>query len=83
MEMLNKFYSWILTHKIYTIVALALIVGISYFFLKKSKTRYYKLATKYHKKGEKFYNLGDSELAGEYYKSAEDCRKKAGEMDVV
>jgi uncharacterized protein HemY len=63
------------------IVFILLIVIIKSF--SKSPEKYYKKAAKLHKKGEKYYNLGDDELAEDYYQESELLRKKAEEMKGV
>lgn len=53
---------------------------VAYIVLKKTPKKYYKKARKAHKKGEKFYLIGDKELADAYYALAEDYRSKAQGM---
>ena len=66
----------------YVIIAIIIII-ILYRLFKKNPEKYYRKATRAHKKGEKFYNLGDDELAEDYYSEAEHYRKKAEEMKVI
>lgn len=66
----------------YVVLGLILLT-IIYRAIKKSPEKYYKKAVKAHKKGEKFYNLGDDELAEDYYQEAEYYRTKAEEMRVI
>ncbi len=63
----------------FVVVFIALLVAI-YGFFKKSPEKYYRKAKSCHKKGEKYYILGDSELAKDYYKEAESYRQKAEEL---
>ncbi len=65
----------------YIIIGIIILIMI-YQAVKKSPEKYYRKATKAHKKGEKFYNLGDEELAEDYYDEAEHFRKKAEEIKV-
>ena len=66
---------------VYIIIGLIILV-IVYRAVKKSPEKYYKKAARSHKKGEKFYNLGDDELADDYYGEADYYRKSAEEMRV-
>lgn len=66
----------------YAIIAIIIII-ILYRALKKSPEKYYRKAARAHKKGERFYNVGDDELAEDYYTEAEHYRKKAEEMRVA
>lgn len=59
-----------------------IILAIIYKAIKKSPEKYYRKAAKAHKKGEKFYNLGDDELAEDYYQEAGYYRTKAEEMKI-
>lgn len=67
----------------YALIAIAILLVLYSFFTRKSASRYYKKALKAHKMGEKYYNIGDSELADEYYEEAEHFRKKAEELGGV
>lgn len=52
--------------------------GIGYYGIsQKSKNMLYSRARRMHKRGEKYYTLGDAELAAEYYREAENLRDKA------
>ena len=66
---------------VYIIIGLIILV-IIYRAVKKSPEKFYKKAARAHKKGEKFYNLGDDELADDYYEEADHYRKSAEEMRV-
>jgi hypothetical protein len=66
---------------VYIIIGIIILV-IIYRAVKKSPEKYYKKASRAHKKGEKFYNLGDDELADDYYDEADYYRKRAEEMKV-
>lgn len=61
------------------VIVLALVIVI-YSFFRKTPEKYYNKAKNCHKKGEKYYALGDSELAKDYYKEAEFYRQKAEEL---
>jgi len=61
------------------VIVLAITIAI-YSFFRKTPGKYYKKAKNCHKKGEKYYNLGDSELAKDYYQEAEFYRQKAEEI---
>lgn len=64
---------------LYIIIGI-IILAIIYKTLKKNPEKYYRKAARAHKKGEKFYNLGDEELAEDYYREGDYYRKKAEEM---
>jgi len=64
------------------VIALILLIVIIKAF-KKSPEKFYKKASKLHKKGEYYYNLGDGELAEDYYLESESLRKKAEDMKGV
>lgn len=66
----------------YVVIAIILLI-IIYRIFKKSPEKYYRKASRAHKKGEKFYNLGDEELADDYYEEAEYYRKKAEDIRVI
>lgn len=52
--------------------------GIGYYGLShRSKNMLYSRARRLHGRGEKYYSLGDAELAREYYSEAETLRAKA------
>lgn len=61
------------------VVVLALMIAV-YSFFRKTPEKYYGKAKNCHKKGEKYYGLGDSELAKDYYEEAEFYRQKAEEL---
>lgn len=60
-------------------IGLALVIVI-YSFFRKTPEKYYRKAKNCHEKGEKYYSLGDSELAKDYYEEAEFYRQKAEEI---
>jgi len=62
------------------IVIVLAIVTVIYSFFRKTPEKYYRKAKNCHKKGEKYYTLGDSELAKDYYEEAEFYRQKAEEL---
>ncbi len=70
---------WYLAYVVIGIIILVII----YKAVKKSPEKYYRKAARAHKKGEKFYDLGDDELAESYYQESEYYRKKAEEIKVV
>lgn len=63
----------------YIVIALVLLIA-GYGFFRKNPEKYYRKARICHKKGEKYYNLGDSELAKDYYDEADFYRAKAEEL---
>ncbi len=63
----------------YVVIAIVLLI-LGYSFFRKTEEKYFKKALKAHKKGEKYYNLGDPELANDYYEEAEYYRAKAEEL---
>ncbi len=70
--------------KILGIIAITLaFVIVIYSFFRKTPEKYYRKAKSCHKKGEKYYDLGDSELAKDYYEEAEFYRQKAEELKNV
>lgn len=66
----------------YIVIAIVILVFI-YRAFQKSPEKYYRKAKGSHKKGEKYYQLGDPELAKDYYEEAESFRKKAEELKEV
>ena len=66
----------------YVVGGLILLIMV-YKYFKKSSEKYYKKAVSAHKLGEKYYTLGDVELADEYYKEADDYRQKAEALKEV
>lgn len=67
--------------KILGIVVLAIVLlVVGYSFFRKTPEKYYRKAKNCHKKGEKYYNLGDAELAKDYYEEAEFYRQRAEEI---
>lgn len=67
--------------KIIGIIVISIVVLVAvYSFFRKTPEKYYRKAKSCHKKGEKYYNLGDSELAKDYYEEAEFYRQKADEI---
>ena len=63
------------------VIAIALISIIAaYSFFRNTPEKYYRKARICHKKGEKYYNLGDSELAKDYYEESEFYRQKAEDL---
>jgi len=63
----------------YIIVAMVILIA-GYSFFRKSPEKFFKKAKSCHKKGEKYYDLGDPELAKDYYEEAEFHRQKAEEL---
>ena len=61
------------------VIALVLLIA-GYSFFRKNPEKYYSKAKKCHKKGEKYYNLGDPELAKDYYEEAGFYRQKAEDL---
>lgn len=67
--------------KILGIIVMSIVVLVAgYSFFRKTPEKYYRKAKNCHKKGEKYYSLGDSELAKDYYEEAEFYRQKAEEL---
>ncbi len=62
-----------------TVMSIAVLVA-GYSFFRKTPEKYYRKAKNCHKKGEKYYSLGDSELAKDYYEEAKFYRQKAEEL---
>jgi sortase (surface protein transpeptidase) len=69
--------------KILVVIGIVIILIIFLKLSKKNPKRYYKKAMKMHKKGEECHNLGDKELAEEYYQDADYYRNKARELEDV
>lgn len=61
------------------ILGLVLLVA-GYSFLRKTPEKYFRKAMSCHRKGEKYYSLGDAELAKDYYEEAEFYRSKAEDL---
>ncbi|MFH1637537.1 MAG: hypothetical protein ABIB71_03875 [Candidatus Woesearchaeota archaeon] len=59
---------------------IAVSVIVYYAVSHRSKKLLYGRARRLHKRGEKYYTLGDRELAEEYYREAEGLREKAGRL---
>ena len=53
---------------------------LGYLLFRKTPDKYYSKARIAHKSGEECYANNDLDLAGEYYKDAEDFRMKAREL---
>jgi len=67
--------------KIVGVAFIAVVVLIAgYSFFRKTPEKFYGKAKDCHKKGEKYYSLGDDELAKDYYDEAEYYRQKAEEL---
>jgi hypothetical protein len=66
----------------YVIIGIIILI-IIYKAVKKSPEKYYRKASRAHRKGEKFYTIGDDELADDYYQEADYYRKKAEELKVA
>lgn len=67
--------------QIIVIGGLIILFIFGYIIINPSSKRIFKKARSLHKKGEKYYNLGDLELAQDYYSEADILRKKAREMN--
>lgn len=67
---------------LYGVVVLVLLIVIIKAF-SKSPEKFYRKAARLHRRGEKYYTLGDEELADDYYQESELLRKKAEEMKGV
>ncbi|MBU4501498.1 MAG: hypothetical protein KKA79_02820 [Nanoarchaeota archaeon] len=64
--------------KIIGLIVIGLVLLISgYSFFRKTPEKYFGKAKNCHKKGEKYYDLGDPELAKDYYEEADYYRQKA------
>ncbi|MBM3199485.1 hypothetical protein FJZ53_01015 [Candidatus Woesearchaeota archaeon] len=64
--------------KLLGLIAIGIAVLIAgYTFFRKTPEKYYRKAKVCHKKGEEYYNLGDPELAKDYYDEAEYYREQA------
>ena len=63
------------------IIICILILSLIYRSFRKTPENLYRKARKLHGLGEKYNELGDIEIANEYYKDAEDFRKKAIELE--
>lgn len=61
-------------------MGLIILCLISFYYFKSSPNKLYRKARRFHKKGEKYYVLGDSELAKEYYEESNQLREKAKEL---
>lgn len=66
----------------YVIIGIIILI-VLYRAFKKSPEKYYRKAARAHKKGEKFYKIGDEELAESYYEEADHYRKKAEDIKVL
>ncbi|MBL7170075.1 MAG: hypothetical protein ISS48_03580 [Candidatus Aenigmarchaeota archaeon] len=67
--------------KILGVVVIAIVLLIAgYSFFRKTPEKYCRKSRNCHKKGEKYYNLGDAELAKDYYEEAEHYRGRAEEL---
>lgn len=53
---------------------------VCFYYFKSSPNKCLRKARNFHKKGEKYYVLGDSELAEEYYEESNKLREKAKEL---
>ena len=63
----------------FIVIAIVLLIA-GYSFFRKTPEKYYRKAKVCHKKGEKYYDLGDPELAKDYYEEAEFYRQKAEDL---
>lgn len=63
----------------FIVIAIVLLIA-GYSFFRKTPEKYFGKAKNCHKKGEKYYNLGDAELAKDYYEEAEFYRQKAEDL---
>ena len=63
----------------FVVIAIVLLIA-GYSFFRKTPEKYYRKSKVCHKKGEKYYDLGDSELAKDYYEEAEFYRQKAEDI---
>ncbi|MBT3323556.1 hypothetical protein HN681_04480 [archaeon] len=63
------------------ILALILIFIFGFFYFRESPKKFYRKAKSLHREGEDCYEAGDVDLAEEYYQKANDCRKRAGELE--
>ena len=63
----------------FVVIASVLLIA-GYSFLRKTPEKFFGKAKNCHKKGEKYYNLGDPELAKDYYEEADYYRNKAEEL---
>ena len=64
---------------LYVVIGLVVLIILVRSF-SKSPEKYYKKAARSHKKGEKYYNVGEDELADDYYEESDTLRQKAEEM---
>ncbi|MBS3117832.1 hypothetical protein J4430_03055 [Candidatus Woesearchaeota archaeon] len=65
------------------IVAIIILIVILYKVTRKTPEKHLSKARKAHKLGEKYFNIGEDDLARDYYQEAEKHRKKAEEIDNV